>query len=277
MSSPISRRKFLVAASALIMTDPNHVFAQTGGGGSGELSTHSKAVRQPHSDDELKPRILVFDVIETMLDLNTLRPQFERTFGNDSALDEWFSLLLQYSMVVSLAGAHSDFGSIGRAVLEMLASIKGIQLSTEGKTRILQGVLTLPPHPDMLESLERLRTAGFRMVTLTNSSPATVKAQLQNAQLAEYFEESISVDSVHSFKPDLQVYRRTAEHLSAKPSELRLVAAHAWDVFGAMQAGWRTAFVARHGIPLFPLAPKPDIVAADMKATTDAILTTASL
>ena len=110
------------------------------------------------------------------------------------------------------------------------------------------------------------------MVTLTNSSPSAVKAQLQNAGLTEYFEESISVDPLRRFKPDLQVYRSAAEHLHAKPNELRLVAAHAWDVFGAMQAGWRAAFVARRGIPMFPLGPKPDIIAPDMKLVTDALL-----
>jgi hypothetical protein len=47
---------------------------------------------------------------------------------------------------------------------------------------------------------------------------------------------------------------------------------HAWDVFGAMKAGWHAAFVARHGMPLFPIGAKPDIIGPDMKAVTDAAL-----
>ncbi|MDD5036443.1 MAG: haloacid dehalogenase type II, partial [Methylococcaceae bacterium] len=167
---------------------------------------------------------------------------------------------------------YSDFGAIGKAVLEMLANLTRIPLSAEDKTRILQGLLALPPHPEMLESLERLRSAGYRMVTLTNSSPAAVKAQLQHARLSEYFEDSITVDSVHRFKPDLRVYQYAAAQLRTQPGELRLIAAHAWDVFGALQAGWRAAFIARRGAPLFPLGPKPDIVAPDMKAVADALL-----
>jgi 2-haloacid dehalogenase len=255
-----------------MMAKPFHGFVKTTNEGARTSRQGKKAVRQQRSGAESKPRILVFDVNQTMLDLNALRPQFDRVFSSGGALDEWFSLLLQYSMVVTLTNAYSDFGTVGRAVLEMLASLKGVQLSSQDKTRILQGMLTLPAHPDMLESLKRLRAASFRMVTLTNSSPMAIKAQLQNAGLAEYFDESISVDSVHRFKPDLEVYRSAAAHLGAKPSELRLIAAHAWDVFGAMRAGWRAAFVARHGTPLFPLAPKPDIIGPDMKAVTDALL-----
>ncbi len=220
----------------------------------------------------MKPKILVFDVNQTMLDLNALRPYFARAFGDGKALDEWFSLLLQYSLVVTVANAYADFGTLGRAVLEMLAKTRRIQVSPEDTTRILQGVLTLPPHPEVPESLKRLRAAGFRMVTLTNSSASAIKSQLKSAALAQYFDESISVDSVHRFKPDLEVYRTASAHLGVQPGELRLIAAHAWDVFGAMKAGWQAAFVARNGIPLFPLGAKPDIIGPDMKAVTDAIL-----
>src|ERR1700687_5922946 len=128
---------------------------------------------------QTKPKVLVFDVNQTMLDLNALRPHFVRAFGDGKALDEWFSLLLHYSLVVTVADAYVDFGTVGRAGLEMLADTKGIKLSSEDATRILQGVLTMPAYPDVPVSLKRLRTAGFRMVTLTNSSPSAVKAQLQ--------------------------------------------------------------------------------------------------
>ncbi len=229
-------------------------------------------MQQDGTGRKMKPKILVFDVNQTMLDLNALRPYFARAFGDGKALDEWFSLLLQYSLVVTVANAYADFGTLGRAVLEMLAKTRRIQVSPEDTTRILQGVLTLPPHPEVPESLKRLRAAGFRMVTLTNSSASAIKSQLKSAALAQYFDESISVDSVHRFKPDLEVYRTASAHLGVQPGELRLIAAHAWDVFGAMKAGWQAAFVARNGIPLFPLGAKPDIIGPDMKAVTDAIL-----
>jgi 2-haloacid dehalogenase len=155
----------------------------------------------------------------------------------------------------------------------MLASTKGINLSLEDSPRILQGLLTIPAHPEVPDSLMRLRAAGFRMVTLTNSAPAAVKAQLQNAGLTQYFAESISVDSVRRFKPDLEVYRAAAAHLGAQPAELLLIAAHPWDVFGALKAGWQAAFVARSGITPLPLGPKPTISGPDIKVVADLILT----
>ncbi len=286
MNALMSRRKFALAASSLgsaMITDPLNVLAKrvrallgarrNTGGGSSSIFLSGETASEPQSiRGQAKPKVLVFDVNQTMLDLNALRPQFTRVFGDGKAMDEWFSLLLHYSLVVTVADAYTDFGTVGRAVLEMLANTKGVKLSSEDATRILQGVLTLPPHPDVPDSLKRLRAAGFRMATLTNSSASALKAQLQNAGLAQYFDEAISVESVRRFKPDLEVYRSAAAHLGAQPGELMLIAAHPWDVFGAMKAGWQGAFVARSGITPFPLGPRPNIIGADMTDVTATIL-----
>ncbi len=57
-------------------------------------------------------RVLVFDVNETMLDINALEPHFARGFGDGQVLREWFSTLLLYSNVASLSGPYAEFGAI---------------------------------------------------------------------------------------------------------------------------------------------------------------------
>lgn len=273
MSARMSRRKFVWTTSSawsFLNAGALNCFAKLGGGVSNSYPFDDSPRSQ--SGGKTKPKALVFDVNQTLLDLNSLRPQFARVFGDGKALDEWFSLLLQYSLVVTVTDAYADFGTVGRAVLEMLAAAKKIKLSPEDSTKILQGVLTMPAHRDVPEGLKRLRVAGFRMVTLTNSSPSAVKAQLQNAGLTQFFDESISVDSVRRFKPDLEVYRSAAAHLGAQPGELLLIAAHPWDVFGAMKAGWQAAFIARNGITPLPLGPAPTISGPELNAVADAIL-----
>src|ERR1051325_2099405 len=119
-------------------------------------------------------RILVFDVNETLLDLDGLRPLFRRTFGEEDVVREWFSTLLLYSEVATLAGPYADFGAIAAASLDMVANARGVSLAAEDRTTILAGMRSLPAHPDVRESLQMLRQAGFRLVTLTNSPPAVV-------------------------------------------------------------------------------------------------------
>ena len=63
-----------------------------------------------------------------------------------------------------------------------------------------------------------------------------------------------------------------AAELAVSVGDLRMVAAHAWDVGGAMQAGCAGPFIARPGKAAFPLFPKPDVTGNDLAEVAEAIL-----
>jgi 2-haloacid dehalogenase len=217
-------------------------------------------------------RVCVFDVNETLLDLGALDPHFERAFDNAGVRRAWFLQLLQSALVATLTGVYSDFGTIGGAALEMVAEREGVDLSGEDRQKILAGMRDLPPHPEVAESLDRLRKAGLRLATLTNSTKQVAEAQMENSGLRDYFEQILSADAVGRLKPAPEPYHMAAESLGVRVGEVRLVAAHAWDVAGAMRAGCAAAFVARPGMVLDPLVERPDVVGADLREVADRIL-----
>ena len=57
------------------------------------------------------PRVCVFDVNETLLDLEALDPHFERVFGDAAVRGEWFGQMIQSALVSTVTGAYSDFGA----------------------------------------------------------------------------------------------------------------------------------------------------------------------
>ena len=57
--------------------------------------------------------------------------------------------------------------------------------------------------------------------------------ETQNSGLRDYFEQMLSADAVRRLKPAPEPYRMAAEGLGVDVGEIRLVAAHAWDVAGA--------------------------------------------
>jgi 2-haloacid dehalogenase len=217
-------------------------------------------------------RVCVFDVNETLLDLGALDPHFERAFGDAGVRRAWFLQLLQSALVATVTGAYSDFGTAGGAALQMVAEREGVGLSDEDKQRILGGMRELPPHPEVAENLDRLRDAGLRMVTLTNSTQQVAEAQLENSGLRGYFEQILSADAVRRLKPAPEPYHMAAESLGVEMEGVRLIAAHAWDVAGALRAGCAAAFVARPGMVLDPLVERPDVVGADLREVADRIL-----
>jgi len=132
---------------------------------------------------------------------------------------------------------------------------------------------SLPPHPEVADALAALKRTRLHVAALTNSTESVAVAQLTNAGIADYFDRILSADSVRQLKPAAEAYRSVARAFDVDIAEVRLVAAHSWDVSGALAAGCKAAFVARPGMVLSPIGPQPDIVGADIAEVVDQIVT----
>jgi 2-haloacid dehalogenase len=215
-------------------------------------------------------RVCVFDVNETLLDLAALDPLFERVFGDAAVRRLWFNQMLQSAFVAIITDAYTTFGEAAAGALRMTEERQGVEISDDERREILAGLRELPPHPEVPDSLGRLRDAGFRLATLTNSTQEVAEAQIENAGLTDKFEKILSADTAKRLKPSPAPYRMAARELEIPGRELRLVAAHAWDVAGALRAGCAAAFVARQ--PYDPLVERPDVVGADLAEIADGII-----
>ena len=215
-------------------------------------------------------RVCVFDVNETLLDLAALDPLFERVFGDASVRGLWFNQMLQSAFVATMTDAYVTFGESAAAALRMTEERQGAEVSEDDRQEILSGLRNLPPHPEVPESLDRLLEAGFRLATLTNSTQEVAEAQIENAGLTDRFEQILSADTAKRLKPAPAPYRMAARALEIPERGMRLVAAHAWDVAGALRAGCAAAFVARQ--PFDPLVERPDVVGADLAEVADGII-----
>src|SRR4051812_13032182 len=139
----------------------------------------------------------------------------------------------------------------------MVAGNHGVELSEDAAREAVAPMRSLPPHGDVAPALGRLRDAGFRLFTLTNSSKSAVADQVRNAGLADYFEALLSVEDVGKYKPHAEVYRWAAGRVGADVSDCLLVAAPGWDVAGGERAGGAAALLPRPRPPTLPPGPPP--------------------
>lgn len=212
--------------------------------------------------------VLVFDVNETLIDIDSIAPLFGELFGDEKVLREWFGQLVMYSMTITLADRYVDFFTLGRGVLRMLAEAHGVDITDDQVDRLHSHMQTMPAHPDVEEGLVALRDQGFRLVTLTNSPHRPgVTTPLEHAGLAGFFERQLSVDSCRAFKASPAVYRYACQSLGVEPADCMMVAAHVWDLLGAQNVGFSTALITRRGNPPLPVddLPQPTLVASDLR------------
>ncbi|WP_201548167.1 haloacid dehalogenase type II [Psychrobacter sp. Pi2-1] len=220
------------------------------------------------------PLIIVFDVNETLLDIDTLTPLFTRVFGKQRVLREWFAQLVLYSQTMTLSGLYTPFGELGVGALRMVADIRQVTLTDDDINELKERMSALPAHPDAAPALTRLRDAGFRLVTLTNSASSASPTPLEKAGLSQFFEQHFSIETVGKFKPAPDAYQLVADTLAVDTSDLCLVACHLWDTIGAQAAGCRGAFLTRpyNAMLNAPNVPVPNLTASDLSTLADLII-----
>lgn len=221
-----------------------------------------------------RPSVIVFDVNETLIDITTLEPLFERVFGDAAVMREWFAQLILYSEAVTLSGIYIPFGELAAGVFRMTGEIRQIEVGEADIAELRKLIQSMPPHPGVADALRRLKKAGFRLATLTNSPPSPGSGPLDRGGLAEHFERQFSVDAVQAFKPATKTYQMVADALGVELADLCMVAAHAWDTLGAQAAGCASALVTLPGNAVLrvPGLPEPDILAPDIPSVADEII-----
>jgi len=217
--------------------------------------------------------IIVFDVNETLLDLDTIRPTFDRIFDDPAAMRLWFAGLITYSEALTLAGVYVPFTDIGAAVLRMLAATRGITIATADATELTDRFASMPPHAEVPAALGRLRQHGFRLFTLTDNTLEISGRQLQHGGIIELFERRFSVDeTVRRHKPAPEAYHSVAQALGIDPGDICLVACHTWDTLGAVAAGWQAGLILRTGNAPLDVGPQPNYLGDDLDAIADQLI-----
>ncbi|WPJ94227.1 haloacid dehalogenase type II [Coraliomargarita algicola] len=207
-----------------------------------------------------RPKVIFFDVNETLLDLESMRASVGQALnGQNELLPLWFSTMLHYSLVDTATQRYHNFGDIGVAALMMVAHNNGIEL-TEAAAReaIVTPLRSLPPHPDVKAGLQALKDQGFRLISFTNSSNKGVQTQFENAGLMEFFEARYSIEDIQIYKPALASYEWALKQAGVEADEAMMVAAHGWDIAGVKAAGMTGVFVTRPGKSTYPLAIPAD-------------------
>jgi 2-haloacid dehalogenase len=201
-----------------------------------------------------------------------MRPVVAEATGDPDLTPVWFGRLLRDAMVSALSGVFRPFDELAAHALAAVAASRHRHLPPADARRAVAGLEHLPPHPDVVPGLTRLREAGVVCGALSNSSGPLLGRQLRNAGLDHLLAPVVSVEEVGTYKPHPSVYRHVAAVLGLPVPGFRMVAAHDWDVTGAIRAGARAAFVARPGAVLGGAGERPDLVVPDLEALADVLV-----
>ena len=211
---------------------------------------------------ERRPRLLVFDVNETLSDMTHLGDRFTEVGVPHYLAAPWFAGLLRDGFALTVTGDNPAFADLARASLRTVLHDKA---NVEAAARhIMAGFLDLPLHDDVAAGIRALAGLGIQLVTLSNGSAAVAEGLLERSGIADAFDRLLSVEAAPAWKPAAAAYAYALDTCGVSAADAMLVAVHPWDVNGAVAAGLRAAWVDRVGAP-YPEAMRPaDVVASSL-------------
>lgn len=204
---------------------------------------------------------IVFDVNETLSDMAPLARRFVDLGAPSHLAPLWFASVLRDAFALTAAGSSERFAAIADAQLRTV--LHGVAVDRDpdaAVAHVLEGFAALDVHPDVVDGVGTLRSAGFRLATLSNGAAQVAETLLERAGIREHFDRVLTVEDAGVWKPAPASYAYAARELGIDRAEMVLVAVHPWDVDGAARAGCGSVFLDRTAGPYPAYLRAPDHV-----------------
>lgn len=220
------------------------------------------------------PSVIVFDVNETLSDMSPMGERFAEAGAPAELAKIWFATLLRDGFALTAAGDKGTFADIGAEALRGLLASAGIDTDPEMAVKhVMAGLAGLGLHPDVQVGVRELRSAGYRLVTLTNGSVRVAEKLFGPAGIRDQFERLLSVEDAPAWKPAPAAYDYAATVCGVASEQMLLVAVHPWDIHGAAHAGLSTAWINRTGARYPNYFASPDYTVASLEELPAALRT----
>src|SRR5262249_35273532 len=217
-----------------------------------------------HAEGLAMPRTFVFDAYGTLFDVHAAIGRYRATAGPDAERfsEVWRTKQLEYTWTLTLAGRYLDFWTLTERALDFaLARCPSVDKAL--KPKLLDAYLALDAFPDARAALRALKARGEATAILSNGSPRMLAAAVAAAGLGADLDAVLSVDTIGIYKPRAEVYALTTARFKLAPADIVFVSSNRWDVMGAGNVGFRTAWINRAGMP-DEYERKPDAVLTDL-------------
>jgi 2-haloacid dehalogenase len=218
-------------------------------------------------------KAVAFDYF-VIFDANSIVPEVEKAFpgkGTEFA-KVWRAKQFEYCYLRTITGRFADFFAVTEDALVYAAAAMRVDLTADARRRLLNAYTTLRPWPDAADGLRKLKAAGVRTITISNFSATMLRANADQAGIADLFDALISTEINQTYKPDPRAYALGTERLHLQKDEIAFAAFGAWDAYGAKSFGYRTYWVNRFNVPAEELGLKADGTSTDMRGLLEFVL-----
>jgi len=183
----------------------------------------------------------------------------------------WRTRQFEYQWLRALSDRYQDFWRVTGDALTFAAATMKLDLTEEKRTKLMDAHLKLKVWPDVPAALQSLKSAGIKLVFLSNMTEKMLRENMRNNGLDGLFDGVFSTDQNYSYKPSPKAYQIAIDQLGIQKSGIGFVAFAGWDAAGAKAFGYPTYWINRQHQPKEELGVTPDWTGNDLNELVSAL------
>lgn len=191
-------------------------------------------------------KICVFDAYGTLFDVHSASEKFKDEIGelyNEFSI-LWRAKQLEYSFLREIMDDYIDFIDITANSLDYACNTFKIT-SDKLKINLMSSYMELSPYSEAIETLIKFKEKGIKLVILTNGSYKMINSAVESSGLKRILDSVLSVEEVHRFKPNKEVYKIIPDKFNIDSKEVAFFSSNGWDIIGATKFGFNTIWLNR--------------------------------
>ncbi|WP_417897730.1 haloacid dehalogenase type II [Bacillus haimaensis] len=211
----------------------------------------------------------VFDVYGTLFDVHSVKEKCEELFPEkgESISLIWRKKQLEYFFMRQLMGDYEDFQKITKDALGYTLEEHHEEWSSHIEQTLISAYSHLTLYPEVVGVLKKL--SKNKIAIFSNGTPDMLDSLITNAGLTPHFDRIISVDEIKQYKPTPASYRYALKQLGVAREEVLFISSNGWDISGAKNFGFQTAWINRAKLPEEKFNLSPDRIYSDLNGITE--------
>lgn len=209
-------------------------------------------------------KAFVFDVYGTLFDVHSVQEECETHFPGkgDQISQVWRAKQLEYFFIRQISGRYEDFSIVTRDALRYALMVADVTASVETENELISAYAKLAPYEEVENVLKQLKDR--HTVVLSNGTEKMLNQLIGHASFGSLFDELVSIDGAKQFKPSPSAYMYWFKTMDLKRDEVLFMSSNGWDIVGAKNFGFQTAWINRDDKPIEALDVRPDAVYDDL-------------
>lgn len=209
-------------------------------------------------------KAFVFDVYGTLFDVTAVKDECEKLYPGygETISQTWRTKQVEYFMLRQLMGNYATLSSITHQALKYALKENELKSNEQNEQHLLEAYLHLPLYAEVENVLTQLKEQ--KLVVFSNGSHDMLDPLIENAGLENLFSEVLSIDEIQQFKPTPASYQYAVKKLDLENHEVLFMSSNGWDISGAKNFGFQTAWINRKNLPIEELELEPDYIFSDL-------------